>query len=89
MTLLPVHEQLREDQRLGAAWRRCENALPEGWRPVTVYADDDDWSLWQAATCSPSFFEGEDDGTADQIDGFGPTPTAALEALAECLEALP
>jgi hypothetical protein len=77
--LLPSDVQQREDAALGAAWRRCEKALPENWRISTVGQnyEGDEWhaSAWDRKT-----------GAA--TTGRGPTPTAALEALAEKLEGL-
>jgi len=75
-------EQIREDQALGAAWRRCEAALPEGFG----------WNV------SRSPIEGEfqymtivaPDAVRVArwaVQKHGPTPTRALEALAEALEA--
>jgi hypothetical protein len=61
-------EVIREDQALGAAWRRCEAALPEGgYMRVTRYSDG-----FYGAAVSEYF--------------TGPTPAAALEALAAALE---
>ena len=81
---------------LGAAWERAERALPEGWRPITVGPPDPDaydvagnpvTEAWCASTASPAFFEGETDRDDEWAAGYGPTPAAALTALAEKLEA--
>lgn len=78
----PVDVQMRDDAALGAAWRRCEEALPRG-TVVTL-------------TVSRFAVEGKETAiaTADTYgefesatDAHGPTPAAALEALAEALEA--
>lgn len=86
----PDSDQMREDAQLGAAWRRCETALPEGWvieglswergkdgAPSQAFPDQ-----WHARAFSWT-------PTARRIYGKpGPTPTAALNALAEKLEAM-
>ncbi len=82
-------EDQREDQALGAAWRRVEAALPEGWRwmgvdwrpdsALELNGHDED-KRWQASIWHP--------GSQDRpITSRGPTPLAALEALADALEA--
>jgi len=65
-------EQNREDQAMGAAWRRCEAAAGES--PVTL-------RYWRLAT-DPTY-------TAETYrrTEAGATPTEALTALAEALEA--
>ena len=71
-------EQNREDQALGAAWRRCEAALPE----------DFGFSLRRGLP-----FDGLYHSWAYRFGGnlqpmvVGATPTEALTALAEALEA--
>jgi hypothetical protein len=75
-------EQQREDQALGAAWRRVEAALPGGCLP-TVQGSRPDRpdgycaSVVRVGSKTLSFRQAFD----------GPTPTAALSALAEALEA--
>lgn len=64
---------------LDAAWAAAEAALPEGWR-LTLGRSDDDYATWSAIAVSPAFFEGEIAG--GWISGEGPTPAAALLALA-------
>ena len=66
--------QQREDMLFGAAWRRCEVALPEGWHTrfqSGVFGGDgqcvaEAWNAW----------------ATDAEQAFGETPTAALNALA-------
>lgn len=83
--MLTALEQQREDQALGAAWRRCEAALPEGW-----ILQLGDWSAEPHRTVP--LFEAYAESYAGpsrsdyRESGAGPTPTAALEALAEALE---
>ena len=67
-----VVEQQREDAALGAAWRRCEAALPEGWQIGVMNSLPH--SAW-------AYVVGE-----EIVEGEGPSPTAALTALAEALE---
>lgn len=75
-------EQQREDQALGAAWRRCETALPDGWG----------WTVLQGYTVSwiaraYEFGRGTRERHAE-IEGTGATVTEALTGLADRLEAL-
>jgi hypothetical protein len=79
---------------LGAAWQEAEGALPEGWVPLNV-SPDEDWAVgdvpqdepnWQASTCSLAFFNGETDADAHMAYGKGPSPSAALRALAAALK---
>ena len=65
-------EQNREDQALGAAWRRCEVALSAGSEVSLVIGKH----LYQAYT-----------GYDMASSGWCLTPTEALTALAEALEA--
>lgn len=69
-------EAQREDQRLGAAWRRCEAALPERRKLVLESI--------------PEWIAGPDMYTAEVAKGgparVGRTPALALEALATLLE---
>ena len=84
--LLPVDVQIREDAALGAAWRRCQAALPEEWT-LTL----GDWSAERHRT--EPFFE----ANAEPLYGPRPsdetifrtasTPTDALSALVDALEA--
>jgi hypothetical protein len=74
-----VHIQLREDAALGAAWRRCEAALPEG----SVLSLDLDTFLQLLPPYDASVRNGHD----TVLGTTGQTPTEALEALAEALEA--
>ena len=84
--MLPADVQLREDALLGAAFRRCQTALPMmpdyvtprgKWHMGLVQVGD---ALWDAEAFQPV----DDDWQAEH--GDGPTPAAALTALAEALE---
>jgi len=86
----PDTDQMRADAALGAAWRQCEAALPEGWvmwtlGPNGFTSSARDWGIerrihsWEALALGPT----------DRAVGSGPTPTAALKALAARLEAKP
>jgi len=68
-------EQNREDQALGAAWRRCEAALPE----------DAHWGFER----DPGFSNLPYIAWVDDpyMERSRPDPTEALTALAEALEA--
>lgn len=72
-------EQIREDQALGAAFRRCEAALPEGWSQSIIGPTRSTPVAW--LTHASSWTDG------DSVLAEGPTPTEALTALAEALEA--
>ncbi len=78
--MLTVLEQIRDDRAFGAAWRRCEAALPEGWQ-LTLKADG-----------QPRHFVTHAIGPYPTPGmGYAPisdTPAAALTLLAEKLEAL-
>lgn len=74
--MLTALEQQREDQALGAAFRRCEAALPKGW-PMELDGGGPPYVAWY---WNPANTDDADEREAD-------TPTAALEALAEALEA--
>ena len=76
--MTPALIQQREDAALGAAWRRCEAALPEGWFGPYIEPQ------WRAWAVEPSF-GAVSEGLVG--NGYGPTPTEALTALAEALEA--
>ena len=56
---------------LDAAWQAAEAALPEGW----AFSVDRD-----GATCMATAW-----GMGHKVFGYGPTPTAALRALASAL----
>lgn len=82
-------EALQVPDSLDAAWAEAEAALPEGWRPATVGPADPDAydeagnpisAPWVASVVSPAFFDGEND--REWACGSGPTPAAALRALA-------
>lgn len=70
---------------LDAAWNAAEAALPEGWRIEGVMlvdtSDDDDLNV--------EFVEWEAEASSDRgqrsVTALGPTPAAALLALAEKL----
>jgi hypothetical protein len=71
------------DAALGAAWRRCEAALPEGWE-LHIWCSPTG-SLWRTAAAHPPM------GTYQRkiaIGGPDMAPAAALEALATKLESL-
>jgi len=66
---------------LDAAWARVEAALPDGWR-YGIYRDPRDTDAVYRSWA--------DDGSLpdrDEEEGDGPTPIAALSALADALEA--
>jgi hypothetical protein len=80
---------------LDAAWAEAEAALPEGWRfryiAPAMYTGDNlpPHLMWFASATPRGWFdflgpyvEGVDD---DCIEGIGPTPAAALRALAATL----
>ena len=77
--LLPVDVQIREDAALGAAWRRCETALPEGHIGPEVGPASVQLRRWTARS------HGHIPGSLTMV--FGDTPTDALNALADALEA--
>jgi hypothetical protein len=72
-----------EPAGLDAAWRRVEAALPEGCRISGLFVAGDD-EMWTAEVEGPSGGLAE-----DTVAATGPTPTAALIALAEALEQHP
>ena len=60
---------------LDEAWQEAEAALPEGWKLIQLMDDPTGgWAAFAAPTHS---------GT--EVEGNGPTPAAALHALAEAL----
>ena len=68
---------------LGAAWARVEAALPAGWLlDMEQIANDGGWNF--LAYPYPPMDEWDERGAS----AIGPTPTAALLALAEQLEPL-
>jgi hypothetical protein len=73
-------EVIREDQALGAAWRRCEVALPPEWN-LSVGTD----RLWKGCFAVASHPTDDEDVTSGETVRWS-TPTAALEALAAALE---
>lgn len=89
--LAEADREAEEDRALGAAWRRAEAALPEGWtfhgvRPLA--------GQWWAMAMAPALAGGIacDQGELhhqppEHIGVYGATPTAALLALIERLEA--
>lgn len=78
--------RLGEDAQLGAAWRRAEAALPEGWRMDGLFHYGADWSA--QAEPKPAYRSTQSGTTWLGIGKHGPTPTLALEALATTLEAM-
>jgi hypothetical protein len=80
------HDDVSRTAPLDAAWAAAEAALPEGWR-FAVQRTDEDFGTWAATGVSPAFFEGENDD--EYADGQGPTPAAALRALAARLGEVP
>lgn len=86
----PVHVQLREAAAFGETWFRCERALPEEWR--LELSGDEDGPYFASATYRYSLrYYRANVGPARSVpyeQAHAPTPTAALTALAERLEAL-
>ncbi|MDP2622294.1 MAG: hypothetical protein Q8Q29_00650 [Actinomycetota bacterium] len=75
---------------LDEAWAEAEAALPEGWRIDTLrigrnypHEPEVEWVVWAE---KPDYFAPRDGRTAF---GSGPTPTAALQALAAALRETP
>ncbi len=63
---------------LDAAWREAEAALPEGHHICAVeHIDGDERTEWRAET-----YDSADHSGGQAATGFGPTPDAALQALA-------
>lgn len=76
--LHPVNVQRDEDAALGAAWRRCEEAAPRFWAiRLTRAGRQDEYIAWVSHSLRP--------GHGGRVTGD--TPTQALTALAEALEA--
>ena len=66
---------------LDEAWAAAERALPQGWSvSVTTYPP----GTWDSHATAWNFHGGVSAGI---LDGFGPTPAAALLALAAALQA--
>ena len=74
------HPALRAALELGIAWQRAEAALPEGWvlKELRLHDDVSGWGAEAFNTTGVGRY---------RHMGYGPTPTAALLALAEKLEA--
>lgn len=85
----PVHVQQRAHAQLGESWARCEAALPTDWG---LELGGGDGLYFASATYRWSLrYYRANVGPARSVPfelGHGPTPTAALVALAEKLEAL-
>lgn len=77
---------------LDAAWQRAEAALPEGWVVDGVrrlYDEGHDGRRFVARAVQPIPDEDNPEGNSMAlVIGNGPTPAAALNALAEKLERL-
>ena len=77
------HPALRAALELGCAWKRAEAALPEGWAINMLWGTttEDRWGAHAGPfpAVAGQYRESETAG--------GPTPTAALNALADALEA--
>jgi hypothetical protein len=88
--LLPVDQQIREDAQLGAAWRRCEAALPVAESVVEGIS----WEKGKGGSRADvdryhaRAYRWDPARPWHRLYADGPTPTAALEALAERLEKL-
>lgn len=79
--ILAASPTLAADLEFAIAWRRVERALPEGWMlgHVGLYANQTWGSGWSVHALS--------DGGREEFS-TSESPTAALLALAEALEAL-
>jgi hypothetical protein len=72
LALLPALARIGDVDDLDVAWAEAEAALPEGWAIEGIYGDNrDDWTA--TAWNEPH---------AEYDRGHGPTPVAALRALA-------
>jgi len=71
---------LRRALAIGLAWLEAAEALPEGWSVfgVRMFSTQTDQNRYRATAYS-------DDHNAGRCDGYGPTPEAALLALADAL----
>lgn len=80
-SVLRASPTLAADLEFAIAWRRVERALPEGWMlgHVGLYANQTWGSGWSVHALS--------DGGREEFS-TSESPTAALLALAEALEAL-
>ena len=78
MTLQPVHVQIREDQLLGAAWRRAEAACR-----TAITEPGAELALVTARTGYYARVQSEHDGMGRHAE----TPAAALDALSAALAA--
>lgn len=73
--ILAADPQLAEAAEFGLAWQRAEAALPEGWYFDGLWLTRlPEGDRWEAAAKEPD---------EDFRSGYGPTPAAALIALAE------
>jgi hypothetical protein len=76
------------DAELGAAWRRAQEALPEGaqfkvdWQPPEP---EDDYEGGWMARCSNGVYPENPRASRPWSTGEGSTPTAALDALTAAL----
>ena len=92
---------LDDSDSLDAAWAEVEAALPEGWVMLEVSRRDSnyhccEWDVmrpeWEAGAGRPSRRTSRDDGGRDigqSEEEGGPTPAAALRALAAKLREQP
>jgi hypothetical protein len=76
-----------EAEDVGAAWREAEAALPDEWRVMGVsltvqHLDHDDWEAVAAWSSHDIMDEPPD---PEDCVVVGPTPAAALRALAAAL----
>jgi hypothetical protein len=69
-------DEFLDAARMGVAWAECEAALPEGWEMGCLDRQSGEWAAI-ADGWNPTTEEGHDYAAAT-----GPTPTAALLALA-------
>lgn len=70
-----------EQAAFAEAWERAEKACPEGWHLNQVCAPLRSAPSQWAVIAAPDDWTGP-----DSVFAYGPTPTAALTALAEKLE---
>ncbi len=82
-----VHIQQREDAALGAAWRRCEAALGEGWQLELTGGGN----AGHVEAIEPTQGRGHRRERVFRVYGYPwpdalPTAVEALEALADALE---
>ena len=80
-THLTALEQQRADAELGAAWRRCEAALPRDGYLTGI------WVRFEGDWLARAIDTGGSNRREREIEAVGDTPAAALTALAEALEA--